>query len=109
MNNKGAFERINLIKKEKMEQLKLTEKELLEIGFEKCKYSGDTMNLPKDYFKISTINGYFYYNTDEDIYTWYHKTIIKKTTNNVLLNINNKSELFTLLSCFKVEFNLIIK
>ncbi len=82
-----------------MDQLKLTNKELLEIGFKRCK--------SKEY-EIKTLNGYFYYNPNEEIYTWYHKTIIGKTSNNINLDICKKAELYVLLQCFKVKFNIIL-
>ena len=90
-----------------MSQLKLTNSQLCEIGFIKCLSKGDKMNADKSYFKIDTINGYFYYNPDEEVYKWYHKTIIRKKSNHVNLDISKKEELFILLSCFKSKFNLI--
>lgn len=88
-------------------QLKLTENELLEIGFEKCKSIADELNEEKILFKIPTINGYFYYNQDKSIYIWYHKTIIGDVSNNVHLNIHSKAELYVLLNCFNCNFELI--
>jgi hypothetical protein len=90
-----------------MKQLKLSKKELLKIGFKEFTVKADEMNVSKTYFKIETINGYFYYNPEQPIYCWYHKTIIGQTANDVHLDITKKSELFVLLSCFKVEFNLV--
>ena len=90
-----------------MEQLKLNTKELKKIGFKEYKSKGDEMNLAKTYFKIKTLNGYFYYNTKETKCTWYHKTIIGETSNHINLDITKKPELFVLLRCFKVEFNLV--
>jgi len=90
-----------------MNQLKLTKSELLEIGFKKCKSEGDEMNPAKTYFKLETINGYFYYNPKQDKSTWYHKTILGDVSNHVHLDITKKPELFVLLNCFKAEFNLV--
>ncbi len=90
-----------------MSQLKLSNKELLGIGFKECKSDADEMNTAKTYFKIKTINGYFYYNTTEQKYTWYHKTIIGEVANDVLLDITKKPELFVLLRCFNADFNLV--
>ena len=90
-----------------MNQLKLTDRELDGIGFKECKSEADEMNPAKTYFKIKTINGYFYYNQKQDTYTWYHKTIISKVSNDVHLDITKKPELFVLLRCFKAEFNLV--
>ena len=92
-----------------MKQLKLSNKELLEIGFKEYESQADEMNTVKIYFKIKTINGYFYYNPKENKYTWYHRTIIGNTSNDVHLNINKKPELLLLLSCFNVEFNTVLK
>jgi hypothetical protein len=90
-----------------MSQLKLSNKELLEIGFKECKSEADEMNPARTYFKIETINGYFYYNPKEPKCSWYHKVIIGKASNHTRLNITKKPELFVLLSCFKAEFNLV--
>jgi len=90
-----------------MRQLKLTNKELLEIGFKKNKSISDEMNEERVFFNIPTLNGHFYYNQNENKYTWYHKTIIGEVANDVHLDISKKPELFTLLSCFNVKFNLI--
>tara|TARA_R110000782_G_C14535932_1_gene383093 strand:- start:31 stop:306 length:276 start_codon:yes stop_codon:yes gene_type:complete len=89
-----------------MEQLKLTNQELKSIGFEKCQSEADEMNPSSTYFKVKTINGYFYYNPKQEIYTWYHKTIIGDTANDVQLDVNRKAELFVLLQSFKAEFKL---
>lgn len=99
------WNKLTELKNKKMSQLKLSNKELLEIGFKECKSEADEMNPSKTYFKIDTLNGYFYYNPKEDIYTWYHRTVIGEFTNDVNLDINVKSELFVLLSCYKADFN----
>ena len=91
-----------------MKQLKLSKKELLQIGFKEMKSEADEMNDARTYFKIETINGYFYYNPNEKNYVWYHKTVLGNLTNNVLLDIKKKPELFVLLSCFKSNFNIVI-
>ena len=90
-----------------MQQLKLSTKELKEIGFKECNVDADKMNLAKNYFKLETINGYFYYNPEQDKYAWYHKTIISDVSNDVHLDITNKPELFVLLRCFNTKFNII--
>jgi hypothetical protein len=90
-----------------MIQLKLNNKELREIGFKKCKSKSDEMNAARTYFKIETINGYFYYNPKEIKCTWYHKVIVGDLSNHTQLNISKKQELFILLSCFKSNFNLV--
>jgi len=90
-----------------MNQLKLTNKELLEIGFEESQSKGDKMNEARTYFKIKTVNGYFYYNPKEGIYTWYHKTIIGNVSNDIQLDLTRKAELFVLLACFRVKFKMV--
>ena len=89
-----------------MEQLQLTEKELLEIGFTKEVSKSDEMNEAKVFFKIPTLNGYFYYNPNAKKYTWYHKTIIGGVANDINLNLTQRPVLFSLLSCFNVKYNL---
>lgn len=90
-----------------MKQLNLTKKELKNIGFKEYKGKGDETNTARTYFKIETINGYFYYNPEEIEYKWYHKTIIGDIANSVHLDIRNTIELYVTLQCFKVKFNLI--
>jgi ssDNA-specific exonuclease RecJ len=90
-----------------MKQLKLTNQELKSIGFKKCQSEADEMNFSSFYFKVKTINGYFYYNPTQEVYTWYHKTIIGDTANDVHLDVTKKAELFVLLQCFKAEFKLV--
>jgi len=60
----------------KPKQLKLTKKELEIIGFNEVFYEKTDETEKWSIFKIETINGYFYYNPTEKIYTWYHKTIL---------------------------------
>ena len=91
-----------------MEQLKLTNKELESIKFKAYIIEGDEMNLDRECFKIETLNGYFYYNPHELVYTWYHKTVIGDVSNHVHLDITKKAELFVLLQCFRADFKLII-
>jgi hypothetical protein len=90
-----------------MSQLKISNSELIAIGFKECKSEADEMNPAKTYFKIETLNGYFYCNPKESKYTWYHKTIIGETSNHINLDITEKPELFVLLQCYKAKFNLI--
>lgn len=90
-----------------MNQLKLTDKELIGIGFKECKSEADKMNEAKTYFKLETINGYFYYNPKQKRYTWYHKTIIGNLNNDIHLDISKRPELFVLLRCFNAKFNLV--
>jgi len=98
-----------------MKQLKLSEEQLLTIGFTKKEYEATdaTEDEPfgsgsKTLYEIPTINGFFYCNNAEDIYVWYHKTIIGEGANFVSLDITHKASLFIILSAFKVKFNLVI-
>uniref|UniRef100_A0A6H2A5W1 Uncharacterized protein n=1 Tax=viral metagenome TaxID=1070528 RepID=A0A6H2A5W1_9ZZZZ len=80
-----------------MEQLKLTIKHLLKIGFIKNTY----------YYEIPCLNGYFCYNQNESIYKWYQKIVIGNGANHIHLNIESLPELFTILSCFCVNYNMV--
>jgi hypothetical protein len=91
-----------------MKQLKLTRQELDQIGFYKAMSIGDEMNPSREYYKIDTLNGFFYYNPDESENVWYHQTIIGDRSNHVHLNIHKKPQLFTLLQCFRVKINKIV-
>jgi hypothetical protein len=91
-----------------MEQLKLTKEELKSIGFEKCISEADELNTETTYYKIKTMNGYFYYNPYEKVYTWYHKTIIGDFANDVHLDITQRPVLFSILQAFKANFEIVI-
>ena len=98
-----------------MKQLKLSEDQLLAIGFTKKEWDSiePTEDNPygsvsKTTYEIPTINGCFYCNNEEDIYVWYHKTIIGQSANFVNLDITHQANLFTTLSAFRVKFNLVI-
>lgn len=98
-----------------MKQLKLSQQDLLAIGFTKKEWAEIEPTEDNPYgsiaqttFEIPTINGCFYCNNEEDIYVWYHKTIIGESANFVNLDITHKANLFTVLSVFKCKFNLII-
>ena len=99
-----------------MKQLKLSEEQLLAIGFTKREIQkiepsedDDFGSVSKTLWEIPTINGCFYYNNAENIYVWYHKTFINNTANFINLDITHKANLFTMLSAFRVKFNLVIK
>ena len=99
-----------------MKQLKLSEEQLLAIGFVKREIpevvpseDDDFGSVSKTLWEIPTINGCFYCNNAEDIYVWYHKTLISNRANFVNLDITHKASLFTVLSAFNVKFNLVIK
>ena len=91
-----------------MSQLKLTKQKLIKIGFEECFSISDKLNKSRQYFKINTLNGYFYFNPKADTYVWYHNTIIGNSSNHLHLSITNKPELFLLLSIFKVDYTIVI-
>ena len=96
-----------------MKQLILTPKELIAIGFKKKTYSAIKPNDENPYgrpkmttYEIPCLNGHFRFNTSETEYIWYHDTIIGDVRNSICLNIVSKPELFTILSAFKVKFNI---
>lgn len=98
-----------------MKQLKLSEEQLLAIGFTKKEIpevepseDDEFGSVSKTLWEIPTINGCFYCNNADDTYVWYHKTLISESANFVLLDITHKANLFTVLSAFKVKFNLVI-
>tara|TARA_R110000787_G_scaffold71230_1_gene158510 strand:+ start:274 stop:549 length:276 start_codon:yes stop_codon:yes gene_type:complete len=91
-----------------MKQLELTNDELVSIGFELCISKGDEMNTPREFFKIETLNSYFYYNPNQEIHKWYHKTIIGDNANNINLDITQRPVLFSILSAFKADFNIVM-
>ena len=92
-----------------MQQLKLSIDELLAIGFKKQTTIADEMNPARYFYEILCVNGCFYCNPDEEQYRWYHKTVIGKYANDNHLNIEKLPELYMILQCFRVPFNLIIK
>ena len=99
-----------------MKQLKLSEEQLLAIGFTKREIAevkpsedDDFGSVSKTLWEIPTINGCFYCNNAEDVYVWYHKTLISNAANFVNLDITHKANLFTVLSAFRVKFNIVIK
>ena len=98
-----------------MKQLKLSEEQLLAIGFTKREIpevepseDDEFGSVSKTLWEIPTINGCFYCNNAEDIYVWYHKTLISDGANFVNLDITHKANLFTVLLAFRVKFNLVI-
>ena len=93
---------------ENMLQLQLQKEELLKIGFKECTTEADEMNSTITYFSIKTLNGCFYYNPNQPVYTWYHKTIIGEVSNGVNLDINNLPQLYSVLSAFKVNYTLVL-
>jgi len=91
-----------------MEQLKLSSKQLKEIGFKPLKIKGDDLNKDRVIYKINCLNGYIYCNQGETLYRWYHKTILGELSNNVHLDIVNLQSLYIFLSYFKIDYKLII-
>ena len=96
-----------------MKQLILTPKQLIAIGFKKKTYPAIEPNdenpfgcSKKTTYEIPCLNGRFRFNVSESRYVWYHDTIIGNVGNSICLNIVGKPELFTILSVFKVKFNL---
>uniref|UniRef100_A0A6H1ZRL0 Uncharacterized protein n=1 Tax=viral metagenome TaxID=1070528 RepID=A0A6H1ZRL0_9ZZZZ len=89
-----------------MEQLKLTAKHLSKIGFTKRIYKHG-MNLENIVYEIPCLNGCFYYNKNQSIYRWYQKIVIGENANHINLNIKSLPELFMILSCFRIKYNLV--
>ena len=89
-----------------MEQLNLTVKHLLKIGFVKKIYPKNELNKRIIVYEIPCINGYFSYNPREPKYRWYHTTMVGSGFNHICLNIERVPELFLVLSCFRVKYNL---
>jgi hypothetical protein len=86
-----------LTKIKNMKQLNLSENQLITIGFKKNKRT----------FEIEVINGCFYYNPNEEIYKWYHKTMIHNKSNHIHLDIKTIDDLYQVLTIFKVKFKKI--
>lgn len=94
-----------------MKQLKLTEEQLLRIGFLESEYYTENTEGEKEtkfIFEINCLNGCFYYNPNEIVNTWYHKTVIGNIANYINLDIRIIPELYTVLSAFKVKYNTVI-
>lgn len=90
--------------------LKLTEKQLVEIGFKKKVYPGNGYIKTKSItYEIKFINGYFYYyyNINDKQHRWYQKTVIGKATKFTSLSLKNLSDLFSLLDYFQVSYKRI--
>lgn len=88
------------------EQLKLTKKHLLKIGFIEKIYPATSTEKRKVTYQIPCLNGIFYCNRYEDVYRWYQKIVIGENCNFICLDITELTELFTILSVFRVKFNI---
>ena len=82
-----------------MKHLHLPLVELIKIGF-KDDFSNNRLIM-----KIETINGYFYYNSLNTNYVWYHKTIIGEVANDIELKITTEKELETILNVFRCKYS----
>lgn len=94
-----------------MKQLKLTEEQLLKIGFSESEYYTENTEGEKEskfVFEIKCINVFFYYNPNENVNVWYHKTVIGDIANYINLDIRIVPELYAVLSAFKVKYNTLI-
>lgn len=93
-----------------MKQLKLSKENILAIGFKEKHHpaSEHEFSVEKTTYQIKTINGYFYFNPDQSTYVWYHKTIVGEMSNHINLDITDVPTLYSVLSAFRVKFNLII-
>lgn len=94
-----------------MEQLTLTEEQLVSIGFSKLVvnytdvYEEEKTN---EVFEIKCINSRFYYNPKEPVYKWYYQTFVGEPSNGVHLDITQLGALYSIFQAFKVKFNLVI-
>lgn len=97
-------------------QLQLTAHELDAIGFTGKYLPADENEPSRTYYTIPVTNGEFIFNNsgefkhseDNAPYKWYLKTKIGDAANYNWLNIERVEELYMVLSCFRVKYNLVI-
>jgi len=99
-----------------MPQLELTTHELEAIGFTGHYLPANNENPSRVYYALPVTNGEFIYNKagefkhseDNAPYKWYFKTVLGDACNYISLNIERVEELYMVLSCFRVKYNLVI-
>jgi hypothetical protein len=99
-----------------MIQLELSTQELEAIGFIPKYLSADKDDASRVYYTLLVTNGEFIYNKSGEFrhsevnapYKWYLKTAIGDSANYIWLNIERAEELYIVLSCFRVKYNLVI-
>jgi hypothetical protein len=97
-------------------QLDLSLPELDAIGFTGIYLPADDNEPARTYYSIPVTNGEFVYNKsgefrhseDNAPYKWYLKTTVGDAVNYIWLDIGRVEELYIVLSCFRVKYNLVI-
>lgn len=94
------------------QQLELTAKQLQDIGFIGNHSPADENEGARVCYTMSVVNGEFIYNERGEYgdgqYKWYLKTIIGEAANYIWLNVESIEDLYIVLSCFRVKYNLVI-
>lgn len=97
-------------------QLELSIKELEAIGFTGKHYPADKDEPSRVCYTLPVINGEFIYNQIGEFkdneskaqYKWYLKTTTGEAANYIWLNIERVEELYIVLSCFRVKYNMVV-
>lgn len=97
-------------------QLELTTEELDAIGFACKRYPADEDEPVRVCYTMPVTNGEFIYNASGEFrhdennapYKWYLKTSTGDAANYIWLNIERIEELYIVLSCFRVKYNLVM-
>lgn len=100
----------------RQQQLELTTEELDAIGFKRHEAPADNDEPERVYYTIPVINGVFIYNMSGEFkhsegnapHKWYLKITTGDAANYTWLNIERVEELYVVLSCFRVKYNLVI-
>ena len=66
----------NQERRNRMKQLRLDKKDLVEMGFKLKVCEGKAFADNRAHYVLETLNGYFYYNPKETVYVWYHRTVL---------------------------------
>lgn len=89
-------------------QLELSQHGLEAIGFTGHYLPECALGDARIYYSLPVTNGEFIYNVDNQPHKWYLKTAIGDVCNHIWLNIERVEELYMVLSCFRVQYNLVI-
>lgn len=88
-------------------QLKLSEKQLLEIGFKRKIFVDKEYKTKAVTFNLKgKTNDEIYYNPDEKIYLWYYKTTLGDSANHINLDITDEANLFMILQVFGFKYKI---
>jgi hypothetical protein len=101
---------------EETKQLELSQHELEVIGFTGKHYPADEDEPARVCYSIPVINGEFIYNkigeykdrSTKEQYKWCLKNTTGEAANYIWLNIERVEELYIVLSCFRVKYNLVM-